>query len=197
MMHYPISAKYLSTALLLLTTVLPLTAGTRTTIVKVYDYKGSVEEVAMDREEMQALHQEIMQEARFHMPALIEAEKAWKERGEKGNFPKTAVKRRRFIKTNTFNSRADAEDYLDRRRESKEEFDEKKLEREKKSSKNSKHNKSSSKSKDRQSKKEASAKKRMEKKEQAVEYYLEAMDMVKQKEAERLEKQKSKTPGQF
>jgi len=186
-------------SLLLFFCVLPASARTRTSVVKVYDYMGEVEEVTMDREEMQHLHQEILQEARFHMPALIEAEKRWKESGEKGTYPKTAVKRRRFIKTNTFNSRSDAEAYLDRRLESKREFEEKKLEREKESAKHSKHSKKnhSSKSRDRDAKKAESARKRMEKKERAVEYYLEAMETVKQKEAERLQKQNENTPARF
>jgi len=183
------------------------TASSYVSIVKVYDYTGEVEEIPMTNEEIQALRQEIMQEARLHMPAIALAKQNWKSAGEDGTYPRTAVKRRRFVKTTRFNSSREAEEYLDRRQASKEAFQTRKEERKKFSQSksgtsrcpitgkryNTKSNKksyasSSKRDKEREQKREASRAKRQKRDDRAVDYYLEAMEEVRQKELERLKK---------
>jgi len=192
-------------------------ASSYVSIVKVYGYDGEVDQIPMTIEEMNALRAEITEEARYHMPALMLAKQNWKAAGEDGTYPKTAVKRRRFIKTNRFKSHREAEEYLDRRAASKKAFQEKKEERRKwekaksnsgwssskgsggigtggwSSSKSYKSSSSSSKrSKERDKKREAAkaerAEERLARKDRAVDYYLDAIQEVRIKEQERMRK---------
>ncbi|GEM_PF-2244019 len=181
-------------------------AASQVSIVKVYGYNGEMEEIPMTTEEIQDLRQDIMQEARLHMPALVLAKQQWKASGEKGTFPKSAVDRRRFVKTARFNSKSEAEAYLDRREASREAFQTRKDERKRMSqshggssrcpitgksyySKGSSRTASSSKrDKEREQKREASKAERLKRDNRAVDYYLEAMAEVRMKEEERLRK---------
>ncbi len=116
-----------------------LAAAERFHIVNVEDHLGESTTQVVSQSELMAMQEDIRQETRFYMQALARAQAKWRQEGRKENFPKTEIRQRKVTSTNSFASRAEAQEKVSRKEsraeEKQKEEDKKKKDDKKKSDK--------------------------------------------------------------
>jgi hypothetical protein len=154
----------------------------RVTIVKLTNEIGEEELRVLTNNEITELQKELMEESRFHMLAVARAQQTWNSEGRKKSFPKAYLDQRRFVRTTSHGSAAEAWDRIKRAEESRERFDEKRKDRQSTQNTNysSKGAYDASKQKQERDKaKEESKSERQKQAEEALGYYQTALRELK------------------